>query len=91
MLESATPEKKKNKLVDLCRIRWVECHTALETFSDMYVMMCTHLNQMFEEECDAWDADTVTRATGFRCVFFFFFVSFVTAKKKFAMCQTITY
>ena len=92
MLESATPEKKKKKLVDLCRTRWVERHTALETFSDMYVMICTCLDQLIEEGCDAWDADTLTRATGFCSVLHSgsFLVSFVTAKKGLQFAKLLT-
>ena len=61
----------------------MESHNALETLSDMYVIICTCLGQMIEEGCDAWDADTVTRATGLRSVLHsgYFLVSFVTAKK----------
>ena len=83
VLESETLEKKNKKLVDLCTTRWLERHTALETFSDMYVMICTCLDQMIEEGCDAWDAGTVTWAAAFRTVLHSesFLVFFATAKK----------
>ena len=55
-------------------------------------MICTCLDQMIEEGFDAWDADTVTRATGFRSVLHSgsFLVSFVTAKKGLQCAKPLT-
>ena len=92
VLESETAGKKKKILADIYRTRWVERYVALETFSDMYVMICTCLDQMIEEGFDAWDADTVIRATGFRSVLHSgsFLVSFVTAKKGLQCVKPLT-
>lgn len=83
MIESAMPGSKNKKLVDLCRTRWVEKHAALETFAEMYQIVNDCLGQMAEMGSEFWDADTLTRASGFIQALRSsgFLVAFVIARK----------
>lgn len=36
VIQTAFPDSHKKKVVDLCKTRWVERHTAFETFASMY-------------------------------------------------------
>lgn len=64
VLESAAVPSRKHKIVDLCKTRWVERHTAFETFADLYQVLHDCLGQVSSNNA-GWDTDTVTRATGF--------------------------
>jgi hypothetical protein len=62
VIAEAFPDSRKQKLVDLCRTRWVERHTALETFAELYTVVCDCFVQMNQAGCDNWDSETLNRA-----------------------------
>lgn len=62
VIGQAATENKRQKLVDLCRTRWVERHHAFETFAAMSQVVFDCLGQITQE--DNWDADTACKAQG---------------------------
>lgn len=85
-------ESKKQKLVDLCRTRWVERHVALDTFAELYQVVCGCFGQMCDMGCDSWDSDTLTKATGLLHSMKngTFVVAFVTARKGLEYIKPLT-
>lgn len=87
----ALPENKHTKLVDLCRTRWVERHTAFETFAELYKPVVDCLGQMTEDSSN-WDGDTISRAAGFLHALQsgLFLVAFVVVRKCLQYLKPIT-
>ena len=50
----------KRKLVDLCRTRWVQRHSALVTFRELYIAVVSTLEAIGQE--DGWNAETTSKA-----------------------------
>lgn len=92
VIAAAFPDSRKQKLVDLCRTRWVERHAALETFADLYTVVCDCFGQMGEEGSDKWDSDSLTRASGMLNSLqnSSFIVAFVTARKGLQYIKPLT-
>jgi len=51
----------KQKLVDLCRTRWVLRHTALITFRELFLAVCTTFEEISEDR--SWNAETVSKVS----------------------------
>ena len=75
VLHQYTPDTKRNRLVGMCKTRWIERHTSLETFCEMYEYICncfeailmSKLHPEVYEEGDwptQWDQETRTKAQG---------------------------
>ena len=91
VLSAAMPENKKEKLVDLCKTRWVERHAAFETFAEIYLAVHDCLGQITEDRT-GWDSDTLTRAAGLLTVLQTgdFLVAFVVARKCLQYLKPLT-
>lgn len=72
---------RKQKLVDLCRTRWIETHSSFETLTDLFVYVHQCLTDM-ETGDSEWDSDTLTKCRGLRVAISSsgFLVSFVTTR-----------
>lgn len=91
VLSTAFPDKKKQKMVDLCKTRWVEKHTAFETFADLYQVLFDCLGQITEDSAQ-WDGETVTKAAGYlHCLSTGnFLVAFVVTRKCLQYLKPLT-
>ena len=70
VLQHHGPESKRNKLLDLCKTRWVECHTCYDVFYSMYtaIVECLQLIvnpaiELEETTQDGWSWDAQTKIT----------------------------
>ena len=91
-LKEYLPENSHSKLPGLCKTRWVERHTCLDVFLEMYELLVTFLDAViFPHECPHvksstgswnWDKDTITKAQGLKASLLSFqtVVVFITAK-----------
>ena len=52
------------KIKPLCKTRWVECHTALKDFKDLYEPLPLCLPTIFENQNRKWDSKSKTEAQG---------------------------
>ena len=91
VVESAQAESKRRKLVDLCKTRWVERHSAFETFAELFPVVYDCLGQMVQENTD-WDSETLTKAGGFLHAFQSgdFLVAFVVTRKCLQVLHPLT-
>ncbi|XP_021358427.1 52 kDa repressor of the inhibitor of the protein kinase-like [Mizuhopecten yessoensis] len=74
ILDNMAPTTRKNKLVGLCKTRWVERHTCFDTFYDMYGYLCECLEAILDPYgypdiymdtwTGSWDQETRTKAQG---------------------------
>lgn len=91
-LKEYLPENSHSKLPGLCKTRWVERHTCLDVFLEMYELLVTFLDAViFPHEYPHlksstgswnWDKDTITKAQGLKASLLSFqtVVVFITTK-----------
>ena len=60
-------EIKSEKVKLLCETRWVERHTALEDFNEMYEAIIECLTAISHNEDHVWDAKAMTEGNGLLC------------------------
>ena len=65
-LQNTTGAIKKSKLKTMCQTRWIEQHTCMEDFDDMYTALCMCLNDITGNSDGKWDGKAVTEAQGLR-------------------------
>lgn len=63
VIGDAMPDSRKEKLVDLCRTRWVEKIQAFETFALLFKPVIDCLGQITEDKA-TWDSKAVIEASG---------------------------
>ena len=63
LIEKECPERKKKKLKDVCRTRWVERHEAYSTMLELYVLLVKALDNMVTSE--DFDVDSRAQALSF--------------------------
>ena len=91
-LKEYLPENSHSKLPGLCKTRWVERHTCLDVFLEMYELLVTFLDAViFPHENPHlksytgswnWDKDTITKAQELKASLLSFqtVVVFITTK-----------
>jgi len=91
VIQTAFPDSHKKKVVDLCKTRWVERHTAFETFASMYQVLYDCLGQITEDTA-GWDSETLAKAAGFLHSLSSgeFLVAFVVCRKALQFIQPLT-
>ena len=75
-LKEYLPEDSHSKLPGLCKTRWVERHTCLDLFLEMYELLVTFLDAVISPHeypnlkssigSWNWDKDTITKAQGLK-------------------------
>ena len=75
-LKEYLPENSHSKLPGLCKTRWVERHTCLDVFLEMYELLVTFLDAVISPHeyphlksstgSWNWDKDTITKAQGLK-------------------------
>ena len=78
-------------MIDLCKTRWVERHTAFESFASLYTAIHDCLGQIAEDR-GGWDSETITKAAGFLHSISSgeFLVGFVVCRKCLQFIQPLT-
>ena len=91
-LKEYLPENSHSKLPGLCKTRWVERHTCLDVFLEMYELLVTFLDAVISPHeypnlksstgSWNWDKDTITKAQGLKASLLSFqtVVDFITTK-----------
>ena len=91
-LKEYLPENSHSKLPGLCKTRWVERHTCLDVFLEMYELLVTFLDAVISPHEYPhlksstgnwnWDKDTITKAQGLKASLLTFqtVVVFITTK-----------
>ena len=91
-LKEYLPENSHSKLPGLCKTRWVERHTCLDVFLEMYEILLTFLDAIVAPHeypnlksstgSWNWDKDTITKAQGLKASLSSFqtVVVFITTK-----------
>lgn len=55
---------KKSKFKTMCQTRWIERHTTLEDFKEMYPALCSCLEDIASNRDRIWNAKAITEANG---------------------------
>ena len=91
-LKEYLSENSHSKLPGLCKTRWVERHSSLDVFLEMYELLVTFLDAVISPHeypnlksstgSWNWDKDTITKAQGLKASFLAFqtVVVFITTK-----------
>lgn len=91
VIQTAFPDSQRKKMVGLCQTRWVERHTAFETFATLYKAIHDCLGQIAGDRAE-WDNETHIKAAGFLSAISSgeFLVAFVVCRKGLQFIEPLT-
>jgi Domain of unknown function (DUF4371)/hAT family C-terminal dimerisation region len=91
MITRLCPETTRQKLVDLCKTRWVARHDALEVFGTLYVAVVETLYDIMDNP-NLWNQESLSKANSIKLSItqFDFLLAFIVCRNVLRYIQPLT-